>query len=231
MTKKPPETVDRFRVSCDVPPGGLESLMAALIKMGMKNLHYELITDVLNYKRRAFDTNAREFLRQWIADHATFTRAEVVAHFKSGGRTEGSGSTALERLCEEKLIKPLGGGNYQRADVKALTAPKKPKAQLNRRTGKPVADKQRRYDVSNMDFVLARVRSRKKFTSAEIENYFKANGRQPQSVSPVLNKLIALHKVKRLSPGQFTIVKGKPRVSKPKLNGAAAPTAEVAANG
>jgi hypothetical protein len=250
MAKKDPETVDRFRVSCEVPKDQLGHIVAEMTKMGLEHVNYELITDVLNYKKpKKFDTNGTDHLRAWIKDHPTFNRQEVIAHFIETGRSEDSGSNAVYILAREKAIKKLGDGNYQRADIKAIAGPKKAKTA---KVVKVIAPKKRGsqpgrkpnvtriYAISNNDLLLTKFRERKKFTVREAEDYFEANKRPRKSVWPILHNLTNLHKLKRLTQGEYAVVKMKlkPRVHTPKLNGAAAPapapevqTVEVVTNG
>jgi hypothetical protein len=243
---KQPETIDRFRVWAEVPKDQLGDVVIAFTKMGLQQIGHEMITDMLNFKKRQrHEVTGADFLREWIKDHPTFTRKEAAAAFVAAGRADGAAFSALQALRVSRDIKNLGGGNYQRKDVKAIAPPKKEKSAkakigLNKKTGKPLQrtpHKRRNYDVNNIDFLLNRVRERKSFTVKQLQDHFERNGRTAKSVSPLLTQLLAQHKIRRLSAGEYAVVKIKPtpRMSK-QVNGAAgaathAPETEVTTNG
>lgn len=221
MAKKEPQTVDRFRVSCEVPKEQLGHIIAELAKMQLEHVNYELITDVLNYKKaQKYETTSAEHLREWIKDHPTFNRQEVIAHFAATGRSQESASNAIYVLAREKLLKKLGEGNYQRADVKAIAGPKKQKLAAAV-TSKKQRSHQQRYEISNIDYLLAKFRNRKKFTVREAEDCFAADQRPKKSVWPLLFRLAAMNKLKKLGNAEYTVAKRTLTARKSKLNGAA----------
>lgn len=247
---KQPETVDRFRITCEVPKQQLGDVIAEFTKMGLQHVHHELITDVISYKKsKQFDTNGADHLRAWIKDHPTFTRQDVIAHFEATGRSSASASNACYVLANEKAIKKLGDGNYQRAGIKAIAPPSKKakaapdKKAVNKKTGKPLQRKptHHSYDVSNIDFIMKRMRTHPKFTLKQMEDYFDVNGRTPKSVGALLTGLIAMHKVRRIGTAQYAALKGRDYAAekaraKQRANGAAAvvvasASEEVVSNG
>jgi hypothetical protein len=225
MTKKrEPETVDRFRIYAEIPKDQLGHWVTEFTKMGLKEIGHELITDILNYKEKkprvVYETSGDDFLREWLKTHATFNRTEALGHFEQGGRTAKSGDAALARLIKLKEVKPLGQGNYQRAGVKAIAAPKKAKA---KKPAKPPRRPVTNYKVPNIDLILGFMRKRKTVTLSDIQTVFAKSGRPVKSVSPILTDLIAKHKVRRVGTGEYSVVihHNKSAKAKAKLNGAA----------
>lgn len=240
MAKKEPETIDHFKVSCKVAKEKLGDVLAMFTRMGLEHVEYEMITDVLNFKQRqTYDVDGVTALREWIKDHPTFKRSEAVAHFAPLGRSQHSVSNAVHRLAKLKELISLGNGNYQRADIKAIAGPKakvkNSEPRFGKKTGKPLRDTSKRYDIPNRDFILRLLGKRKSMTLAQMIEAFEKDDRAPQSVSPVLDKLMSLHKVRRIAQGEYAIVRRpKPHTIAPKkLNGAATPEvhAEAPANG
>lgn len=223
MAKSDPEIVEKFRVLCEVPKEKLGDLIAELTKMGLTDIQHELITNVLNYKKpKRFEINSADFLRDYIKDHPTFTRKDVITYFKKHSREESAAKNALHGLAREGVIKMLGEGNYQRADVKALAAPKKAKSKEPKPT-KKIARQSGRYEVTNADVLLNGFRSRKRFTNKEAEEMLEKNGRPGNSAGPVLLKLMSLRKVRRLGQGEYSIAKVpiKKKKAMAHLNGSA----------
>jgi hypothetical protein len=240
--KREPETVDRFRISIEVPKEQLGHWVTEFTKMGLQHISHELVTDVLTYKekkpRTIYETSGDDLLREWIKSHATFKRKEVLDYFEHSGRTAKSGDAALARLIKLKEVKPLGQGNYQRAGVKAIAAPKKAKAKNGKKTTKPPRRPPTNYKVPNIDLILGFMRKRKKVTLTDIQTIFVKNGRPAKSVSPILTDLIAKHKVRRVGAAEYSAVihhhKSAGAKARAKLNGAAPEThqqKEVMANG
>lgn len=213
MPAKPPATVDRFKLSCEVEVSDLGAIIAQLTKMGLTNLHFELMTDVLNFRKKAnHDIKASEFLRPWLADHPTFKAREAIKLFRDDGRTDGAGYSALRELTDEGVLKKLGEGNYARADVKAIAAPKK-----KAKPDKPAAPDRTRYAVPNPALIM-RVAKRHKgtFTSKQMKKAFEKDGRPTGSVAPALTDLLGKKAIKRVGEGEYQIIEAPA----PKTNGA-----------
>ncbi len=225
---KQPETVDRFRVTCEAPRHQLGDIIAELTKLGVPHIEHELITDVLTYKKpKKFDVNSADFLREYIKEHPTFTRKEAIAHFAESGRSDDQASNAIYILVKEKEIRKLGVGNYQRADIKAITGPKKAKAPK----GEPAKKKRAapahigRYDVSNADLILRAFRNRKSFTSKDAEALLEGNGRPRKSAAPCLLKMRRQDRtVKRIGEGEYEVIKAK---TKAHVNGSAGESPKI----
>lgn len=221
MAKTTPETVERFRVQCEVEKDQLGHIIAELTKLGIQHVHHELVTDVLGYKKpQKFEVSSINVLREYIKTQPTFTRKDVVAHFAEIGRGEDPASNALYHLSRLGEIKKLGEGNYQRAGVKAIAGPKKHK-KAAKKEAKKARPQAARYDVSNLDLILRTFRNRKSFTLKQAEALLEANGRPPQSTSPVLLKLVATHKVRRIGQGEYATIKGPNKKKKAVANGSA----------
>jgi hypothetical protein len=58
MAKTPPATVERFRIHAETSKEQMGDVLAELTKMGLLNIGYELVTDVLTFR-----TNP-DFIRQ-----------------------------------------------------------------------------------------------------------------------------------------------------------------------
>lgn len=228
MPKLP--TVDRFRLSCECEVSDLGPIIAQLTKMGLTNLHFDLMTDVPTFRQKTnHEVKSAEFLAEWVKDHPTFKAIDACKHFEANGRTKGSAYPALSELVEAGVLKKLDPGHYARADVKALAAPKK----VKKAAAKPVNSHQTRYAVSNPALIMRLAKRRGgTFTSMQIKAGFEKDGRPTSSVSPALNDLVAKKAIKRISEGEYQIVEAK---SKPPVstngNGTTATPVEGAANG
>lgn len=256
---KQPETVDRFEIAVSVTKDQLGHVMAALITAGVppEMMQSRMVTDVLNFKnRQQHDISGADFARAFVAEHPTFTRAEVIKHFRDAGRTDSAATGALWAMRQNDVIRKLDGGNFQRADIKAIAGPKgngkangKTKVKVHAPNGlnkkgeprKRVANSTDRYDVSNRDFLTKRIAGRTKITVRELEEVFTSNGRNAKSVSALLSNFVKERKVKHVDAGTYSWVGTKvkkvrltPRVPPTaKANGSAgeAHTAETVTNG
>ncbi|WLB24939.1 hypothetical protein QIH85_23960 [Bradyrhizobium japonicum] len=241
MGKSTPETVEYFNVLVRrIPKEMLGDVLGDLAKRGLSEVLPELVTDVLSYKsRQQHDTSATDFLTAWVAEHPTFTLKEVTKHFRESGRTSAAAYYAIKQLNEARTIKKLDdNGNYTRADVKHIEAPKKDRAAT------PAKAKRVVHDVDHREFILGYARAHGGRCSAtKLRDYFTKHKRNPNSVGGALNYLVEHKKLKLLGEGEYLLLakggaKPKPTATAkpPKLNGAAAhvqPAAapEVAANG
>src|SRR4051812_13278788 len=123
--KQQEEHRDRFRIMCEAKDVEMGPIIAQLSRMGLTNVHFELITDVPMFNKKIqHEVKAEDFLRAWIENHPTFATKEAIGAFREAGRTDGSGHTALRMLVEKKVLKKLAGPNYSRSDVKAIAAGK-----------------------------------------------------------------------------------------------------------
>lgn len=230
MPKTPPPVIERFRITCDVEHEQLGNAVAQLTKMGLQNIHFELVTEIITFNRRAqHEVNGADFLRAWMADHATFAAKDVVAHFEANGRANTAAYYALKKLIEEKVLKKLDGSNYARSDVKAISAPKKEKkASIERE----------RHAVDHREFILNYMRQHNgKAARARLLTYFGLHGRKPSSVGGALNILMQRKLIRSTGEGEYQLTaKAKPETAKaepppPKTNGNGAHVAEGVING
>jgi hypothetical protein len=215
MPKPPP--VEYFRVTCEVDAATLGATIAALTKMGVARIATDLVTAEATFKQKnSYAIKTEDFLAEWIAEHPTFRASEAVKHCRADGRTDGAAYTALRMMVENKFLKKLSPGQYSRADVKAIAAPKKKK--------KAKATKPQRHDISGPDFALRLMsRNHGRVTSATLKKHFESDGRAPAGVGPTLNHLLKRKAIKRLGDGAYELA--------PKKTNGAAPVIEAAANG
>lgn len=229
MARQQPATVDRFKITaeCEAPEMGL--IIAQLTKMGLTNLHFELVTDVLAYRQKAnHDIKAADFLTEWIKDHPTFKAIEACKHFEANGRTKGSAYPALSDLVEAGILKKLDDpGHYARADVKAIAPPKKGKK------AKAAAPTQEKYAIPNHDYILRLAKRRKNglFTRALMRTHFEKDGRPPGSVAPALSTLMERKQIIRISGGNYQVADMVPPKAKTNGNGKTSEPVAEAANG
>src|SRR6267378_4217383 len=128
MAKTPHATVDRFRIHAETSKEQMGDVLAELTKMGLANIGYELVTDVLTFRskngpRKVHEVTGDDFARAFVQENASFAAIQLVNHFKANDRTDGMAYKAIHNLVQEGAIKKLSPGNYQRAGVKALPAP------------------------------------------------------------------------------------------------------------
>lgn len=217
----PPE-VDHFLIHCEALAPDVGPIIAALTRMGVRNIGYELKTDIPAFaSNRSHAIKAEDFLAAWIPDHPTFKAIDAVRHFREDGRTDGAAYTALRMLVEKGALKKLSSGNYARSDVKALEKPKTAKA------AKPVE-----HERSGRDEIARFIRARKTFTVMQLRELFRKQQRNEASVSPTLDKLLAEKAIKRngaAGSGQYATVKRsaakQKKSTKPKKSAAAQGTA------
>jgi hypothetical protein len=212
---KQPETQDRYRIQADnIPLEGLGPVLAALVRLGIINVTYELVTDILAYKAapRVFDVEAIDAARTFIKQHHTFKARELTRVFEQEGRSAANGFSVMKRLVELGELRKLGGGHYQSTDIKALAPPAaeaEPESAPAARNSKAgVAPK--RYPVSSIIVVMNAIAKRKQVTRAEITEIMLENGRPKKSVDGVIGKLKEGGKLKNISEGLYEVNKTKP---------------------
>ncbi len=129
MAKTPAATVERFVIHAETSKDHMGHVLAELTKMGLQNVGYELVTDIVTFKnngpRKLHEVTGNDFAREFVQENASFAAIQLVNHFKANDRTDGMAYKALRALVQEGAVKKLSPGNYQRAGVKALPAPKK----------------------------------------------------------------------------------------------------------
>jgi hypothetical protein len=210
---KQPETQDHYRIHADnIEFVGLGAVLAALARLGIVNVTYELVTDILAYKvaPRVFDIDAKELARTFIKQHHSFKARELTAVFEQEGRSQANGFSVIKKLVELGELRSLGGGHYQSTDVKALAAPAEA-AQLPKAGAEQSADaKQRRYPISSIVLIWNAIQRRKEVTRAEIAQMMIDAGRPKKSTDGVVGKLKEGGKLKSVSDGVYEVIKTKP---------------------
>jgi hypothetical protein len=195
-------TRDRYRIHADTSLEEMGVVLAALTRMGLQNIGYELITDVRAFgHNKTHETSAEYEVTEYIKDHPTFTIADVVAHLKSQGRSAGAAYTAVRVMVQKKSLVKLSPGNYQRADVKAIAAPKPAKTAPGNGHARTV------FSITGKDSIWRQIRNRKKFTSQELTVLFRAQGRNPNSVSPLLTAMVVAKQIKQTGVGEYVVLK------------------------
>ncbi len=231
MPKPPP--IEYFMLSTPTPKSLLGEAVAALTNLGLTEINFELMTDVPAFARNksTHEVKAADFLGAFIAEHPTFSQKEVSALFKKDGRQASAGYYAMSKLLEQGVIKKLDdNGNYSRADVKQIAAPKKAKT-------KPAITRDK-FDVNHRDFILGYARQHNgRMSGTKLREYFEKHGRKAASVGGALNMLKQRKLIKLLGDGEYVLAskvapKPKPAKEPAKANGIAPPVTETeAANG
>jgi hypothetical protein len=182
------------------------ALLAQLTRMGLENIGYELITDVKTFNkngpRKVFDTTGDEFALEWVKQHPSFQIIDLVNHFREQGRNGASAYPAVRKLVESKLLRKIGSGNYQHANVKALAPPEKTET-TKQRPANPVA----RFEVKNWDVILKLIKNKTKFKIADLTNAFVEQGRNPKSVSPITTNMAKQKLIRIIAPGEYEVIK------------------------
>jgi hypothetical protein len=128
MTKKP-ETNERFRITCETETEQVGPVLAELARRGITKVGYELVTDVLRYKRnatrkpakktKAAKTKARTErgstvakLGKWASRHPTFTTADAIKFTRSLRKHDSACWSGLRHLVDAKAIRKTGMGRY-----------------------------------------------------------------------------------------------------------------------
>ena len=209
MAKAQPATIERFRIHAETSKEHMGHVLAELTRMGLENIGYELVTDVLTFRskngpRKVHEVTGDDFARAFVKDNASFAAIQLVNHFKANDRTNGMAYKALRTLVQEGAIKKLSLGNYQRAGVKALPPPA-PKPNAPKGRGGAV----RRHEIGNKDVILKRIKGRARFTLKELRDHFSNIRRNPHSVSPIISKLFHAKLITQLEDGVYAWGKKK----------------------
>lgn len=204
---KQPETIDRYRIFAETSIEQMGFVLAALTKMGLEKVGYELITDVVNFKeKKVHDVKSEDFAKVFLEENPTFRAIDLVNYFRAAGRTPGAAYTVIRNLVDTKVLRKIGPANYQRADVKALAPPS-----MRGKHGKTAT-----YDMPNKDLITKFIKGRKKVTMRELRDLFVKEGRNEKSISPILTVMTKAKAIKVVASGQYEV-----------LQKAAKPTAAV----
>src|SRR6267142_3546962 len=95
MAKTPPATVDRFRIHAETSKEHMGHVLAELTKMGLANIGYELVTDILTFRskngpRKMHEVTGDDFARAFVKENASFAAIQLVRHFEENDRTSAS---------------------------------------------------------------------------------------------------------------------------------------------
>ena len=232
MAKSPPPPEHhRFRITCECDVANLGVVMFRLSHIeGLTVTGNELITEVSAFNtRRSFDTSSQDFLLEWIKEHPTFRASEAVKHFTENGRTASSCYPGLATLVDKRILKKLGPGQYSRADVKAIAAPKKG-------TAKEAPKKRETFAKPGRDVVLSYAkRNHGRFNTRKIIELFEKEGRARNGVYGAIDDLLKKRVAKRIGAsgsGEYVLVTRTEKPSKPTTNNTAPPqTVEETSNG
>jgi hypothetical protein len=119
---KQPETIDRCELIVHTTLEQMGFAIAALTRLGIKNIQHRLVTEVLNYKgRRMHEVGAAEFAAAFVKDHPRFKIGELSAAFRDAGRSPSGAYSAVNKLVEGRIVARNDDGEYVR--VEALAAP------------------------------------------------------------------------------------------------------------
>ena len=209
---KQPETQDRFRLHFDTSREMMGVAIAELARMGINNVQYELITDVLAFQTRnaprVFETDALDVARTFIEQHHTFKARELTKLFEEEGRSQSNGFSVIKKLVELGELRKLGGGHYQSTAVKALAAPEeatKPPQESEPKDS--TAATKKRYSVSNIDLVWNGIKRRSKASRQEMTQILVDSDRPKSSVNGLTAKLVERGKLKALGEGWYDVIK------------------------
>jgi hypothetical protein len=194
---KPPPT-HRFKITCEADVADLGRVMVTLAQIeGLVVTGNELVTEIRTFAKNTPGISTG-VIEEWIKDHPTFKAIDVVNHFRERGNGNGHAAyPALALLVEKGILKKLGPGNYARADVKQLAAPK-PKPGRH--------DSQDRREVDHREFVLKLARKNHgRFNTAWMKNQFVKDDRKPSAVSPTLARLMQLKKIRRVGDSEYVL--------------------------
>lgn len=174
-------------------------LLAQLTKMGLENIGYELITDVVTFKGRNTDNGA--VIREWIAQRPEFQLAELRQFFRERNRNPSSVDYTMKVLVEDGTLVALGDGHYRRSDPQ-LTGPEQQPQQP--RIAK--TRKSSHYAVGNRVLMWQTIGKRKRFNVSELNEVFKREGRPSSSMYSQLSKMVHEGVVKSLGDGDYEVI-------------------------
>jgi len=223
MPKSPP--VEYFEFTCRCPVLTAGPIMAQLSKIeGLDVSAPHLVTEVRSFSRNTAATGSnpeigtKAFLAEWSKANPTFKANDAVKALRADGRGGGSAAyPALNALVGDGTFKKLSPGQYSRADVKALPAPKK-KAKAAKQT-------QVRRDVDHQTFLLRNAsRNHGRFNTSWMKAQFEKDKRKAGNVSPTIAALLKKKQIKRVGDSEYVLMSkaAAPKKQAVKTNGAAA---------
>jgi len=218
---KEPTTHTKFRIFADVSAENMGPLLAALTNMGLENIGYELVTDVVTYNKRnngiKHENTAEEALQGYSIENPTFLIADAIKHFITLGRTKAAIYTAAAVLVKNGFLKKLGPGSYSVATIKAIEPPKEPKstkAKAKDKTKQQKAAPEKRtrsggsvpkYPVPNKVLIAKAIGQKKKFSMDDLKVCFESEHRNLKSISPILTNMIKARQIKVIGKGLYEV--------------------------
>ncbi len=227
------ETRERYRIHGETTLEQFGYVLAQLTKLGLENVGYELITDVATFKeKKQHDTTGHVFAEEFVKANPTFEIRDLVKHFAADGRNPGSAYAAARLLCETKVLRKLGPGNYQAYAMKSLPSPEDKATEAKRShkakptfTAKvrPLKIKHKRvnlkphrlYPVSNKDFLLALFKGKTEIDVSVVNDHFIKDGRPVKSAGSLMSQFNTLGYCKPLGGGVWKILAKAQNVKKP----------------
>jgi hypothetical protein len=210
MSKPPPE--EYFRLICNkIKAIDLGPLMAALSKLGVNDVSFDLVTDIKTFNKRATpEVNGADFLIEWIKEHPTFKASEAGRAFEDDGRSKTSVYASLKVLVDRGVLKSLGEGKYSRADVKAIGAPKGKQAKAKPPKTKPPktngahAPAKRAAPGAGQELLIKSL-SRGPMNVTQLKEIFASNGMSEKSWSGIQSRAREAGLVKRTDKGLYEL--------------------------
>lgn len=225
-----PETVDRFKLSAHVELPDMGPLLAQLVRMGLTDIHYELVTDVIQFRNNRqrhpasapvepeplmlpkpnkrgghrkdkFAVSGEDVIWRHVKNRTIpFMVKELHTLFKGLGRTPASASPLLHKMTEAGVLKRISKGVYQ-------VDKGRPKRNKSPAAAKAHNLNAKHYDVSNRDLVLGYAQDHPTFTAADIIALFKGKGRPKASASATVSVLCGKGTIKKSSEGMLSLVR------------------------
>jgi hypothetical protein len=119
------ETIERFRITCEVEAAAMGDVIVALSRLGITNLHHELVTEVRTFRKNKPRKNKAPVKRNIsgkpgtdvIIDYANkhggkFDTQALIKIFEAQGRSPKSVSPQINTLLERKMVRRTGKGAY-----------------------------------------------------------------------------------------------------------------------
>lgn len=216
---KQPVESHRFKIHCEAESEKLGHILAQLTVLGVENIGYELVTDIRTFgtrpKRDPALPKAEDFASEWIKKNPTFMVAELGRYFRESGRPQGNANYIVRIMTEKGRLRKLAEGHYQSTEIKHIEGPKTKKPakaaaaakgapEIKRRTRPP--NPTPRFETTNRQLIEKSIRSKHRFTAAQIKQVFIDAKRNPHSASPILWHLAKEKVIRIVSPGEYEVL-------------------------
>lgn len=221
---KQPETIDRFRIVAeDVEPEQVGSVLAALARLGVSKVGYEMVTDVRSFANNR-QNGARDAVLAFAAARETFRVAEVRAHFEAEGRNVATAQTTVSQLAVAGKLQRIEEGRYRLTPLMLSPpveeqSPNEPKPKLKRGV----------FQVSGAEAIWNAFKKRKTIRTKDVAELFASQGRKVKSTSGAISLLSNMKIITKKATGEYELTgtvptfnnRLHPKTKKPtaKLNG------------